>query len=129
LKNLKHFVVDVHPQFMDTRCLFAVKEDGAREDFSVVKCIDNLERKYEVKWYLYSLFSINKACLIRNIRWDSLFAEDYHWLYFLMNYMYSLKEILPLWSTSILSKFHLTISSVIWIFKGLKVSCINLLNS
>jgi len=49
LKNLKHFVVDVHPQFMDTRCLFVVKEDGTREDFSVVKCIDNLEKKYEVQ--------------------------------------------------------------------------------
>jgi hypothetical protein len=46
LKNLKHFVVDVHPNYMDTRCLFAVKEDGSREDFSVVKCIDSIERKY-----------------------------------------------------------------------------------
>ena len=48
LKDLKHFVVDVHPMYMDTRCLFAVKEDGSREDFSVVKCIDNIERMYSV---------------------------------------------------------------------------------
>lgn len=42
LLGLKHFVVDVHPNYMDTRCLFAVKDDGTREDFSVVKCIDNI---------------------------------------------------------------------------------------
>jgi hypothetical protein len=46
LKDLKHFVVDVHPKYMDTRCLFAVKGDGSREDFSVVKCIENLEKKH-----------------------------------------------------------------------------------
>jgi hypothetical protein len=46
LKGLKHFIVDVHPKYMDTRCLFAVKEDGSREDFSVVKCIDNIEKRY-----------------------------------------------------------------------------------
>jgi len=48
LKNLKHFVVDVHPNYIDTRCLFAVKEDGTREDFSVVKCIDKIERTFTV---------------------------------------------------------------------------------
>lgn len=46
LKNLKHFVVDVHPNYVDTRCLFAVKEDGSREDFSIVKCVHNIEEKY-----------------------------------------------------------------------------------
>jgi hypothetical protein len=30
LLKVKHFVVDVHPNYMDTRCLFAVKEDGSR---------------------------------------------------------------------------------------------------
>ena len=39
LQDLKHFVVDVHPSYIDTRCLFAVRNDGSREDFSVVKCI------------------------------------------------------------------------------------------
>jgi len=48
LNNLKHFVVDVHPNYIDTRCLFAVKEDGTREDFSVVKCIDKIERTFTV---------------------------------------------------------------------------------
>lgn len=43
-KGMKHFVVDVHPTYMDTRCLFVVREDGSREDFSVVKCIDSLEK-------------------------------------------------------------------------------------
>lgn len=46
LKDFKHFVVDVHPKYMDTRCLFVVKNDGSREDFSVVKCIDKLEKKF-----------------------------------------------------------------------------------
>ena len=43
--------------------------------------------------------------------------------------MYSSKLILPLWSLSIWSKFHLTISSVMVIFSGLKVSSMSLLNS
>lgn len=45
LKDLKHFVVDVNPNYVDTRCLFVVRNDGTREDFSIVKCIDNLEKK------------------------------------------------------------------------------------
>ncbi len=52
-----------------------------------------------------------------------------HWLYFLTKATYSLNEILPEWSVSILSKFHLTISSLMGIFRGLKVSSISLLNS
>jgi hypothetical protein len=47
---------------MDTRCLFAVKEDNTREDFSIVKCIDNIERKY-TQWFIIiidlSLLSIS----------------------------------------------------------------------
>lgn len=46
LKGLKHFVVDVHPNYVDTRCLFAVREDGSREDFSIVKCINSVEAKH-----------------------------------------------------------------------------------
>lgn len=45
LKDFKHFVVDVNPNYVDTRCLFVVRNDGTREDFSITKCIDNLERK------------------------------------------------------------------------------------
>jgi len=45
MHNLGHFTVDVHPEYKDTRCFFAVKEDGTKEDFSAVKCINNLEEK------------------------------------------------------------------------------------
>jgi len=45
LENLDHFTVDIHPEFKDTRCFFAVKADGSREDFSAVKCLANLEAK------------------------------------------------------------------------------------
>lgn len=48
LKDLKHFVVDVNPSYVDTRCLFVVRNDGTREDFSIVKCINNLENKVSV---------------------------------------------------------------------------------
>lgn len=30
LKDLKHFVVDVNPSYVDTRCLFIVREDDTR---------------------------------------------------------------------------------------------------
>ena len=43
LKDFKHFVVDVNPSYIDTRCFFVVREDGTREDFSVVKCINKIE--------------------------------------------------------------------------------------
>lgn len=43
LKNLDHFVVDVNPSYIDTRCFFVVRSDGTREDFSVVKCINKIE--------------------------------------------------------------------------------------
>lgn len=46
MKNFKHFVVDVNPNFLDTRCFFVVKTDGTREDFSVLKCINNIETKH-----------------------------------------------------------------------------------
>jgi hypothetical protein len=46
VKDLKHFVVDVHPEYLDIRCLFAVKNDGSREDFSIVKCIGRIEDKF-----------------------------------------------------------------------------------
>ena len=29
-KDVKHYVVDVHPTYMDTRCLFVVREDNTR---------------------------------------------------------------------------------------------------
>ena len=50
-------------------------------------------------------------------------------LYFLTKAMYSLNEMRPLLSVSIFSKFHLTISSVMVMLRGLKVSSISFLNS
>ena len=43
MEDLDHFTVDVHPEYKDTRCFFAVKKDGKKEDFSVVKCINALD--------------------------------------------------------------------------------------
>lgn len=31
LENFKHFTVDVHPNYKETRCFFVVKEDGTKE--------------------------------------------------------------------------------------------------
>lgn len=42
-KDLDSFVVGPHPDYPKTRCFFAVKKDGSKEDFSVSKCIGNLE--------------------------------------------------------------------------------------
>ena len=44
-KDFSHFEVGCHPEFTKTRCFFAVKADATKEDFSVSKCINNLERK------------------------------------------------------------------------------------
>lgn len=44
LKDLKEVIVDINKDHPDTRCFYLVKSDGAREDFSVVKCINNLEK-------------------------------------------------------------------------------------
>ena len=43
--KFSHFEVGPHPEFNKTRCFFVVKTDGKREDFSVSKCIGNLEVK------------------------------------------------------------------------------------
>ena len=42
-KGFDHYVVGVHPEFNKTRCFFIVKKDGKKEDFSVSKCLNNLE--------------------------------------------------------------------------------------
>lgn len=41
--DLDGFEVGPHPDFPKTRCFFIVKKDGTKEDFSVSKCIQNLE--------------------------------------------------------------------------------------
>lgn len=43
MQNFDHFEVGVHPQYERTRCFFVVKKDGSKEDFSVSKCLQNLE--------------------------------------------------------------------------------------
>jgi len=44
-KEFDHFMVDFHPEYTKTRCFFIVRKDGSKEDFSVSKCIHNLELK------------------------------------------------------------------------------------
>ena len=43
MKSFDHFEVGAHPEFTKTRCFFIVKKNGTKEDFSVSKCISNLE--------------------------------------------------------------------------------------
>ena len=43
-EGLDHFIVGVHPEFNKTRCFFIVRADGAKEDFSVSKCVMRLEQ-------------------------------------------------------------------------------------
>jgi len=43
MKNFDRFEVGPHPEFTKTRCFFVVHTDGKKEDFSVSKCISNLE--------------------------------------------------------------------------------------
>jgi hypothetical protein len=43
LKDFVGFEVGIHPNFEKTRCFFVAKADGSKEDFSITKCIMNLE--------------------------------------------------------------------------------------
>jgi hypothetical protein len=45
LKDFDHFEVGAHPSYEKTRCFFVVRKDGSKEDFSVTKCILNLEQE------------------------------------------------------------------------------------
>jgi hypothetical protein len=47
LRDFSHFEVGFHPEYQKTRCFFTVRTDGSREDFSVTKCIANLEKTGE----------------------------------------------------------------------------------
>lgn len=42
-KDLSYFIVDAHPEFNATRCFFVVRSDESKEDFSMSKCIENME--------------------------------------------------------------------------------------
>jgi DNA-directed RNA polymerase-5 subunit 1 len=45
LKDFDRFEVGTHPSYEKTRCFFVVRKDGTKEDFSVTKCIMNLENQ------------------------------------------------------------------------------------
>ena len=45
LRDHDHFSVDEHPDHAKTRCFFVVRKDGSKEDFSISKCIANLEKQ------------------------------------------------------------------------------------
>ena len=45
IADFDHFEVGCHPEFLKTRCFFVVNKAGGKEDFSVSKCITNLEIK------------------------------------------------------------------------------------
>lgn len=45
MKDFDHFIIDTHPKFDKTRCFFVVREDGTKEDFSITRCIMNLENQ------------------------------------------------------------------------------------
>ena len=44
-KGMKHIEVGQHPDFEKTRCFFVAKASGELEDFSISKCIMNLEQQ------------------------------------------------------------------------------------
>jgi hypothetical protein len=45
VKDFDFYEVGPHPEFLKTRCFFVVRKDGKKEDFSVSKCINNLEQQ------------------------------------------------------------------------------------
>ena len=45
MKDFAHFEAGEHPSYEKTRCFFIVREDGTKEDFSISKCIYNLEKQ------------------------------------------------------------------------------------
>ena len=44
MKDFVGFEVGQHPGYDKTRCFFIIKKDGSKEDFSISKCIQNLEK-------------------------------------------------------------------------------------
>ena len=52
MKNFDHFEVNTHPQYDKTRCFFVVRKDGSKEDFSLTRCIMNLEKAAWDVWLL-----------------------------------------------------------------------------
>ena len=44
MREFDHFEAGEHPNYDKTRCFFVVRKDGSKEDFSISKCIINLEK-------------------------------------------------------------------------------------
>ena len=44
MKDFESFEVNEHPDHAKTRCFFVARKDGTKEDFSISKCIQNLEK-------------------------------------------------------------------------------------
>lgn len=45
MRDYSHFEAGEHPSYEKTRCFFVVRKDGTKEDFSISKCIMNLDRQ------------------------------------------------------------------------------------
>lgn len=45
MRDFTHFEAGEHPNYEKTRCFFVVRSDGTKEDFSISKCIMNLDRQ------------------------------------------------------------------------------------
>jgi len=45
MKDFESFEAGEHPDYEKTRCFFIVRKDGSKEDFSISKCIYNLEKQ------------------------------------------------------------------------------------
>ena len=45
LKDFDHFECGTHPNHEKTRCFFVVRKDATKEDFSITKCIMQLEQQ------------------------------------------------------------------------------------
>lgn len=45
MKDFEAFEVNTHPNYEKTRCFFVLRKDGSKEDFSITRCIMNLEKQ------------------------------------------------------------------------------------
>lgn len=42
LKELNSIIIDLHPEYKNSRCFFIVKEDGSKHDISFHKCLSQV---------------------------------------------------------------------------------------
>lgn len=43
ISDLSYITTGVHPKYSDTKCFFIIKKDDTREDFSLAKCLNNIQ--------------------------------------------------------------------------------------